>query len=149
MQPTANNRTSYIYLFSFGKSFWETNKNNWRSRGNQIKAIQDQGQLKTIKKYAYDAEDTPFISKQKEIFNKLVDERPEKITDLDKKVNSDDLIYRYKGNTADVKFNEFDNAFDIIDKIRDGKIDLADVKNNQEKFKSYLGEIKKGKKSKE
>ena len=51
----------------------------------QIKAIQDQGQLKTIKKYDYDAEDTPFISKQKEIFNKLVDERHEKITDLDKK----------------------------------------------------------------
>ena len=51
----------------------------------QIKAIQDKGQIKTIKKYAYDAEDTPFISKQKEIFNKLVDERCEKITDLDKK----------------------------------------------------------------
>ena len=33
--------------------------------------------------------------------------------------------------------------------MRDGKIDLSDVKNNQEKFKSYLGEIKKGKKSKE
>ena len=96
----------------------------------QIKAIQDQGQIKTIKKYDYDDEDTPFISKQKIIFNELVDERLEKITDLDKKVNSDDLIYRYKGNTADVKFNEFDNAFDIIDKIRDGKIDLSDVKNN-------------------
>ena len=27
----------------------------------QIKAIQDQGQVETIKKYAYDAEDTPFI----------------------------------------------------------------------------------------
>ena len=78
-----------------------------------------------------------------ETFNELVDERLEKITDLDKKVNSDDLIYRYKGNTADVKFDKFDNALDIIDKIRDGKIDLADVKNNQEKFKSYLGEIKK------
>ena len=26
--------------------------------------------------------------------------RRKKITDLDKKVNSDDLIYRYKGNTA-------------------------------------------------
>ena len=68
----------------------------------------------------------------------------EKITDLDKKkVNSDDLVYRYKGNTPDLNFEEFDNAFDIIDKIRDGKIDLANVKNNQEKFKSYLGEIKK------
>ena len=41
----------------------------------QRKAIQDQGQVKTIKKYAYDAEDTPLISKQKEIFNELVDER--------------------------------------------------------------------------
>ena len=56
----------------------------------QINAIEDQRQVKTIKKYAYDAEDTPFISKQKEIFNELVDERRD--------VNSDDLIYRYKGN---------------------------------------------------
>ena len=58
----------------------------------QIKAIEDQGQLKTIKKYDPDAEDTPLISKQKEIFNKLANERGEKITDLDKKVNRDDLI---------------------------------------------------------
>ena len=50
-----------------------------------------------------------------------------------KKVNSDELIYRYKGNIADLKFDEFDNALDIIDKIRNGKIDLANVKNNQEK----------------
>ena len=61
-------------------------------------------------------------------------------------VNSDDLIYRYKGNTPDLDFDEFDNAFDIIDKIQDGKINLSDVKNNQEKFKSYLGNIKKGNK---
>ena len=64
------------------------------------------------------------------------------------KVNSDNLICRYKINIVDVKFDEFDNAFDIIDKIRDGKIDLSDVKNNQEKFKSYFGEIKKGNKKK-
>ena len=40
---------------------------------------------------------------------------------------------------------EFDNVLDITNKIRDGKIDLAEVKNNQQKFKSYLGEIKKRK----
>ena len=40
---------------------------------------------KIIKKYTYDLNDIPFISKQKETFNKLVDERLEKITDLDKK----------------------------------------------------------------
>ena len=51
----------------------------------QIKAIQDQGQVKRIKTYIYDNEYTPLISKQKEIFNELVDERFEEITDLDKK----------------------------------------------------------------
>ena len=54
-----------------------------------------------------------------------------KITDLGVKFNSDPLIYRYKGNTADVEFHKFDNALDIIDKVRDGKIDLSNVKNNQ------------------
>ena len=47
------------------------------------------------------------------------------------KVNLDDLIYRYKGFTADAKFNEFGNAFSLLDKIRDGKINLADAKNYQ------------------
>ena len=128
---------------SFGKCFWKTNKNNWRSGKKQIKAIQDQEPVKKIKKHAYDAEDTPFTSKQKEIFNELVDERRKKITDLDERVNSDDLIHRYKVNIADVKF---DNALGIINKIRDGKTDESDVKNNQEKFKSYLRESKKGNK---
>ena len=53
----------------------------------QIKAIQDQGHVKTIKKYDYDDEDSPLISKQKEIFNELADERLKKITELDEKVN--------------------------------------------------------------
>ena len=52
----------------------------------------------------------------------------------------------YTGNTADVKFDKFDNALNIINKIQNVKIDLADVKNNQEKFKSYFGEIRKGNK---
>ena len=61
-------------------------------------------------------------------------------------MNSDDLIYRYKGNTADVNFDEFDNALDIIDKIQNGKIELANVKNNQDTFKTYLEKIKRTKK---
>ena len=114
-----------------GKSFWKRSKSNWRSR------------RKSIKRYSYDAEDTPFILKQKEIFNELVDERRGKITDLDKSVNSDDLIHRHKDNTADLKFDKFDNALNIINKIQNGEISLVDAKNNQEKCKSYLGEIKK------
>ena len=65
----------------------------------QIKKIEDQGKKQvdafntlksdnkiTIKKYTYDLTDTPFISKQKQTFNKLIDERLEK-NDLDKRVH--------------------------------------------------------------
>ena len=86
------------------------------------------------------------ISKQNKIFNELVDERLEEITDLDKKVDSADLIYRYKGKSADAKFDKIDHAFDIINKIRNGEASLTDVENNQAKFKLNLSEVKKGKK---
>ena len=110
----------------------------------QIKAIQDQGQVKTLKKYTYNNEGTPLISNQKEIFNEFADERFEKIVDWDKKVNTDDLIYKYKGNTADEKFDKFDNALNIVNKVKNGEISLVDVKNDQEKFRSSLAEIRKG-----
>ena len=98
--------------------------------------------------------DSPLILKQKEIFNELVNdnelvnERLDEVTELDKKVNPDYLIYKYKGPTADVKFNKFDNALSLTDKIRKGEISLADAKNNQIKFKSDLSEKKKGNKKK-
>ena len=139
-QVIKQDRLTYSPL---GKTFEKQMKTIEDQGEKQIKAIQDQGQLKTTKKYDYDAEDTPFISKQKEIFNKLVGERRGKITDLDKEVNSDDLKYRYKGNTANTKFDEFDNALNIINKIQNGETELKDIKNNQEKSKTYLGEIKK------
>ena len=71
-------------------------------------------------------------------------ERLEEITNLDKKVNSNNLIFKYKGNTADAKFDKFDNSLNIINKIKNGEISLAEVKNNHDKFKSYLGKIKRG-----
>ena len=113
-----------------GKAFEKQIKTIEDQGEKQIKAIQDQAQVKTIKKYAYDDENTLFISKQKEIFNELVDKRLEKLTNLDKKVNSDGLIYRYKSNTDDTKFDKFDNVPNIINKIQNGEISLNDVKNN-------------------
>ena len=105
-------QAKFIY-FTLGKAFEKQIKTIEHHGQKQIKSIQDQGQIKTIKKYDYDSEGTPFISKQKEIFNELVDKRREKITDLDKS-NSNDLIYRYKGNTADVNFDEFDNTLVLL-----------------------------------
>ena len=128
-----------------GKAFEKQIKTIENQGEKQIKAVWNQGQVKTIKKYTYDNEDTPLISKQKVIFNKLADKRLEEITNLDTKVNSDGLIYRYKGNTADAKFDQFNNAFSLLDKIKDDRICLADAKNDQAKFKSNLNKIKKRK----
>ena len=50
---------------------------------------------------------------------------------MNEKVNYDDLIYRYKCNTTNVKFDQFDNAFSLLDKIRDSKISLTNAKNDQ------------------
>ena len=105
----------------------------------KIKGIQNQGQFKTIKKYTYDDENSPLISKQKEIFNEFADKRlAEEITKLNKKANTDDLIYRYKSPTADTHFDEFDNALGLINKIREVVTKLADVKNDKIKLKSKL-----------
>ena len=112
----------------------------------QVKAIQDQRHVKIIKKYAFDDEDTPWILRQIEIFNELADKTLNEITELDKKVDLDDLIYKYKGNTPNEEFNTYDNALDLIDKIKNGEIKLAEVKSNQINFKSNSGEIKKGSK---
>ena len=75
-----------------GKAFEKQIKTTEDQGERQIKAIQNQGEIKTVKKCAYSDKDGLLISKQKEICNKLVDKRLEEITNLDKKVNPNDLI---------------------------------------------------------
>ena len=98
-----------------GKAFEKQIKTIEDQGQKQIKAIQDQGRVKTIKKYSCDDDkDIPFISKQKEIFNELVDERLKEITELAEKVNRIYLVYRYKGKKPSENFGEYANALDLI-----------------------------------
>ena len=113
-----------------GKAFEQQIKTIEEQGEKQTKTTQNQGQVKTIKKYTYDDEDSPLISKQKEIFNKLIDKRLNEITKLDEKVNQDDLIYRYKGKTPDGNFNTYDNTLNLINKIKNDEIKLSEAKND-------------------
>ena len=101
-----------------GKAFEKQIKTIEDQGEKQIKVTQNQGRFKTIKKYTYDDEDSPLISKQKKIFNKLVDERLDEITELHKKVCHDDSIYRYKGKIPDEEYDKYDNALNLINKIK-------------------------------
>ena len=80
------------------------------------------------------------VLKEKEIYNKLTEENFEKI---DKKVDTDKLVFKYKGKTPDGNFSNFDNALVLIDKIRNGKIILNEAKDEQPKLRSDMGEIKR------
>ena len=77
------------------------------------------------------------------MFNELADQRLNKVNELHKKVNLDDLVYKDKCKSPDEKFDKYDNALDFINKIRNGDVKLLETKNDQAIVKSYLGKIKK------
>ena len=71
---------------------------------------------------------------QKEIFNKLVDERLKKITDLDKRVNNNDLIIDTRV-MIQILLNLIILLISLI-RYEMVKKELITVKNNQYRFKS-------------
>ena len=100
------------------KAFEKQTKTIKEQGEKQIKAIQDKRPIKSIKKFTNDINDSPIVLKKKEIYNKLTEESSEKINNLDKSVDINKLVFKYKGNTSDEDFSKFDN--DLINKIRDG-----------------------------
>ena len=93
------------------------------------------------------------VLKEKEIYNKLIEESFEKISNLDKKVDTNKLVFKisnldkkvdtnklafkYKGKTTSEDFSNFDNTLDLIDKIRDGKISLNEAKDKQDEDQNW------------
>ena len=53
-------------------------------------------------------------------------------------VDTDKLVFKYKGKIPDENFSKFDNALVLIDKIRNGEISLNDAIDEQTKFKSEI-----------
>ena len=100
------------------KAFEKQTKTFKEQGEKQIKAIQDKRPIKSIEKFTNDINDSPIVLKEKEIYNKLTEEILEKINNLDKNVDINKLVFKYKGNTSDEDFSKFDN--DLINEIRDG-----------------------------
>ena len=130
-----------------GKTFQEQIKTIKEQGEKQIKAIQDKRSIKSIEKFTYDINDSSIVLKEKEIYNKLTEKGKDldkgKVNNLDKSLATNTLVFKYKGNVADKDFSIFDNALDLISKIRDGEISLSEAEDDQAKLKSSMGEIKK------
>ena len=72
----------------------------------QIKNIKNKSPDKTMKTIEYDPNDDPSMSKQKQIYNKMVNEERDNIEELDKKVDRNNLLYEFKGKAKDIDFSK-------------------------------------------
>ena len=136
IQATANNRTNKIYLFSFGKSFWKTNKNNWRSRiktGWGFEYFKINNQLKI--------ED--MISKIS-LNNDEAKKELDKVKEIEKNVDREKLVYKtiktfgrdiYEGKITLEKANEYQTYLlaQIID-FRENTKPKSQEKNKKKKL---------------
>ena len=88
-------QTKFTYS-PLGKAFQEQIKTIKHQGEKQIKAIQDKRPIKPIEKFTYDINDSPIVLKGKEISNKLAEESFENINNLEKSVETNKLVFKYK-----------------------------------------------------
>ena len=80
----------------------------------------------------------------KEIIEKLVKERFDKIKELSSETNDDDLKYYFKRYTTRKRFDDFNNAIELFRNIQSGEMKLEEAKTMQYVFKSNLNERSRG-----
>ena len=124
----------------------------------QIKTIDDQGQkqigaLENLKdqnkQLVNDDEDKLLLSKEREIFTNIYNKRLDKIEELTKKVDCNNLIFTKlsTGNTID--FSKKTDPLTLLKKIRDGKITVERARVLQEDFNNNIEKLRKGNKNQE
>ena len=59
-------------------------------------------------------------------------------------VDTDKLVFKYKGKTLDENFSKFDNVLVLIDKTRNGEISLNDAIDEQTRLKSDIKTVRNG-----
>ena len=94
-----SDRTSYVYLFSFGKRFWKKLKIKVKSKSNHLKSMRkNQLNLMNLLKWRIlkSTEIVHHLMDKKKRFNKLVEEKSYGFQNLKEKINPNNLIYNYK-----------------------------------------------------
>ena len=122
----------------------------------QIKTIEDQGE-KQIKRLEEDGKKTRWVSKekepfayskQKEIYEDIVNKRIEEIQDLSEEIDFDNLTYHYKGKNNPKNLIGFKGLLSFYRSIKKCNITLEKAEEQQKEFKLEVKEIvKEGQKS--
>ena len=124
----------------------------------QTKSIKDQGEKQTeaiqdnkeqLADINDDYKNKLFLSKEREIFKNIYNERLDKIEELNKKVHYKILKYTVLNTGEEFDFDKSDDPPVFLKDIRTGKISLEEEKNLQKDYNEYLNKIRKGNKNEE
>ena len=121
----------------------------------QIKTIEDQGekQIKAIQENrkqlisGNDYKNRLLISKEREIFKDIHNERLDKIKELDNKIDYDNLKYVIEKSGLEYDFNKIKDPMTLLKDIGDGKILVEEAKEKQKDYYSYLNTRRRGNKN--
>ena len=118
-----------------------------KSFEKQINTIKDQGEkqieaLESLKKKEITSEsDDNNTSITKEVYDKILEERMNEILKIRKKIDYDNLIYNFKGNTDPINIAKFEGPIYIYDDMKNSKTTLQQIEKQQKDFKKELNEI--------
>ena len=129
-----------------GKAFEKQTKTIKDQGEKQIEAIQDN--KKQPANINDDYKNKLLLSKEREIFKNICNERLDGIEELNKQIDFNNLKYTVISTSEEF---EFDNSEDplILNDVKKGKISLEEVKNLQKDYNEYLSKIRKGNKNEE
>ena len=99
----------------------------------QIKAIQDNKE-QLVKINDDDYKNKLLLSKEREIFKNIYSERVDKIEELNKKSDYDDLEYTVISTGEKFKFDKSEDHILFLNDIRKGKISLEEARNIQKDY---------------
>ena len=89
------------------------------------------------------------VSREREIFKNIYNKRLDKIEELSKKVDYNNLKYTVISSGEEFEFDKSEDPLVLLNDIKKGKISLEEAKNLQQDYDKYLKEIRKGNKSAE
>ena len=131
----------------FGKAFQKQTKTIEDQGEKQIKAIQDN--KKQIANINDDYKNKLLLSKEREIFKNIYNEKFDKIEELNKKIDYNNLKYTVISTDEEFEFDKSENPLTFFNDIKIGKILVEEAKNLRKGYNEYISKIRKGNKSNE
>ena len=127
-----------------GKAF-EKPTNTIEDQGEkQTKAIQDNKQPLIGDN---DYKNKLLLSQKREIFKDIYNKRPDKIEELNNKIDYNNLKYVVASSGKKFDFGVSEDPIALLNDIKKGKISLEEAKNKQQNYLNYLNVIRRGNKN--